>query len=142
MPLQFCGFQSTGFQQDWDFCGLRQDSSPVQFPKIVWSTIQINWIWSPLESTGIPQNPVESSGFTWGAVKTSICDSLFGAKDCWEKHFWGGLLEPVSVVVILGAGTKDVFPCLSWFTAGALILAIQGKAMSERAYVPVASSAL
>src|SRR6266511_6181634 len=65
IPLESRGFQSTGFQQDWDSCGLRQDSSPVQFPKIVWSTIQITWIWSPLESTGIPKNPQESSGIQW-----------------------------------------------------------------------------
>jgi len=61
IPLQSCVFQSTGFPQDWDSCGLRQDSSPVQSQNIVWVTIQINWDWSPLES----------SGFMWGTVKTS-----------------------------------------------------------------------
>ena len=65
IPLESRGFQSTGFQQDWDSCGLRQDSSPVQFPKNVESTIQINGIGSPLESTGIPKNPQESSGIQW-----------------------------------------------------------------------------
>src|SRR6266545_713340 len=40
IPLESRGFQSTGFQQDWDSCGLRQDSSPIQFPKNVESTIQ------------------------------------------------------------------------------------------------------
>ena len=65
IPLESRGFQSTGFQQDWDSCGLRQDSSPVQFPKNVESTIQINGIGSPLESTGIPENPQESSGIQW-----------------------------------------------------------------------------
>jgi len=65
IPLESRGFQSTGFQQDWDSCGLRQDSSPVQFPKNVESTIQINGIGSPLGSTGIPKNPQESSGIQW-----------------------------------------------------------------------------
>src|SRR6266545_2138925 len=67
IPLESRGFQSTGFQQDWDSCGLRQDSSPVQFPKNVESTIQINGIGSP----------VESSGFTWGTVKTSALATTF-----------------------------------------------------------------
>ena len=55
---------------------------------------------------------------------------------------WGGFLEAVSEGVVLGAVTEDVFPCLGWFATGALILAIEGKATSERAYVPVAGSAL
>ena len=48
----------------------------------------------------------------------------------------------MSVVVILGAGTKDVFPRLGWFATGALILSVKGEASSEHAYVTVAGSAL
>jgi len=37
----------------------------------------------------------------------------------------------VSEVVIPGAVAKDVFSRLSWFAAGALVLAIEGEALSE-----------
>ena len=48
----------------------------------------------------------------------------------------------MSEVVIPGAVAKDVFSRLSWFAAGALVLAIEGEALSEFACVPMAGSTL
>jgi hypothetical protein len=52
----------------------------------------------------------------------------------------GGFLEAVSEGVVSGAVAEDVFSCLSGFAAGALILAIEGEALSEFACVTMPSS--
>ena len=70
------------------------------------------------------------------------CDALSGAKDCWEGDLRGCFFKLVSVWVVSGTLAQDVFPSLGRFTTGAIVLAIEGEAVSEFPCVSVASSTL
>ena len=69
-------------------------------------------------------------------------DALFGAEDCWEGDLWGYFPESVSVWVVAGALAQDVFSSFSGFSARAVILTVEGKALPEFTSVSVSSATL